>query len=54
MKVDDHIALRVRVPRELLRRVDHVAADMGVGRPRAIVALLERGMPEEWRKPAEK
>jgi len=48
--VEDPVAVNVRLPRDLLKRIDHAAVDMGVGRPRAMEALIERGLPEPWRK----
>jgi len=36
--------LQVRVPRELVKRVDHIAIELGTGRAAAIVHLLTLGI----------
>lgn len=42
------VLLQVRLPRELVKRVDHVAVELNTHRPGAVQYLLEKALQDEW------
>lgn len=45
-EAEDRRMLQVRIPRDLLRRVDHVAVEMEASRAAAVARLLRAGLEQ--------
>lgn len=42
---DERVVIRIKLPRDLIKRVDHVALDLDVDRARAIEEMLTDFLP---------